>query len=164
MPMRRTRLTFGAIRFPDSVQIGSNPQLQSSSSVLQVAKDVIAKCDSEKYYIIQPEIAFSTLANRSPWLRDAMYDRTTKSKVAVSEVVGFKAGDRDELVQFVKEKCGAVVSNDFVDRARYGAREVATKEHKVTVGGWTDSERKLRKSGMCQQPIHVIDLRLIKFW
>ena len=61
--------------------------------------------------------------------------------------MGLKAGDREELVKLVEEKCGAVVDNKFVDRARYGAREMATKEWEVAVGGWTDSEKKLGKSG-----------------
>jgi hypothetical protein len=77
--------------------------------------------------------------------------------LAVSEVVGFKEGDREELVKLAKEKCGAVVDNAFVDRARYGAREVVTAQWEVAVGEWTESEKKSGKSGMCYVPWNLED-------
>jgi hypothetical protein len=65
----------------------------------------------------------------------------------VAEVVGLKASDKDDLVKFVQQKCGAKLSHEFVDRARYGTRKVATKETEILVGGWTESEEKLGQSG-----------------
>lgn len=73
--------------------------------------------------------------------------------------MGFKEGDREELVKLAKEKCGAVVHNGFVDRARYGAREVVTAQWEVAVGGWTESEKKLGKSGMSHNMSHGMQSR-----
>jgi hypothetical protein len=61
--------------------------------------------------------------------------------------VGLKKGDREELVKFVKEKCGAKVSQKFVEAGRYGEREVATTEYEPMIGGWTESEEKMAQSG-----------------
>lgn len=83
-------------------------------------------------------------------MRKLLEDKSTKSHLAVSEVVGFEAGDREELVKLAQEKCGAVVDNAFIDRARYGAREMVTAQWEVAVGGWTQSEEKSGKSGMCE--------------
>ena len=109
---------------------------------------MLSKCASEKYYIIsQPELTASKLSKSAPHLRNALNHESTKASLAVSEVVGLKAGDRDELVKFIREKCGAQISNKFVEDARYGPREFVTQQWEPMIGGWTESEEKIGQSG-----------------
>lgn len=109
---------------------------------------MLSKCAAEKYYIIsQPELTASTLSKSAPHIRKALNHKSTKASLAVSEVVGLKDGDRDELVKFIQEKCGAKISNKFVENARYGAREFVTEQWEPMIGGWTEGEKKTGQSG-----------------
>lgn len=108
----------------------------------------MSTCNSEIYYIIsQPGLTATALPRSLPHLQAAELDETTKSVYNVAEVVGLKASHKDDLVRFVQQKCGAKVSNQFIDRARYGPRKVSTKETEIMVGSWTESEEKSGGSG-----------------
>ena len=133
---------------PDALEPISKSQLQSAASVLAATKEVLSKCEAEKYYIIaQPELTVSALSKSASHIRKIIEHESTKASLAVSEVVGLKVGDRQELVRFIQEKCGAKISNRFVENARYGARDFVTQQWEPMIGGWTESEQKMGRSG-----------------
>lgn len=145
-------------RLPNSMKDISRAQLQSSTDVLRAAKDFLGACESEKYYIIsQPRLTASTLSKSSPHLHEALSHESVKSSLVVPEVVGLKDGDREELVEFVKEKCGAEVSQEFVEAGKYGNRGAVADVWEPMIGGWTESEKKLGQSGWL--PSYVLGWR-----
>lgn len=153
-------LMFSNKAFPTTLKGVSRAQLQTSTEVLKAAKEFLAACESEKYYIIsQPQVTASTLAQSSPHLHEALYHESVKSNLVVSEVVGLKEDDREELVNFVKEKCGAEVSQKFVEAGRYADRDVVAAVWEPMIGGWTESEKKLGQSDPVLQHNVLKDIR-----
>lgn len=80
----------------------------------------------------QPDVSAAQL-RWSPFLRGLSADKGLKAGMMVKEVVGMKGGEGEELVSFVKEKCGkesVVVKKAFP--ALSGAveeREEVLREH-----------------------------------
>ena len=141
------------LRLPESLQGISRAQLQSSADVMKTTKAFLAACESQKYYIVtQPQLSAPAISNSLPHLYEALSHESVKFSLNVSEVLGLEQGNQQELVDFLKEKCGAEVSQEFVEDGRYGVKEAPATKKNVVVGGWTDSERKLGKSGLLCVP------------
>jgi hypothetical protein len=138
---------FSSTPIPVPTKDASTIQLQSSERVLQMAKAFLKTCASKNYYIInEPRLTASSISKSLPYLQDAMLHDSVKSSLLVPEVLGLSDGMRQEIIEFLKENCGAKVSQKFVDDGKYGARDSATMNDEILIGGWTESEQKLGQS------------------
>ncbi|RFU73460.1 er big1 [Trichoderma arundinaceum] len=102
----------------------SADQIQSSSSVLGYAKDVLSTCPTDRYLIVsQPGLNAADLRGPKgcamPHLCQAVDDKRVKGKAIVSEVVGALA-DAD-LSGYIKSACSKKDTTVIVDEVHLAA-------------------------------------------
>jgi hypothetical protein len=69
---------------------------------------VLGECSSSVYYIVsQPGVESKELKANAPYLRNAVQGKNVQGRYAVNEVLGLGSGSVDELVRYLREKCGA---------------------------------------------------------
>jgi hypothetical protein len=105
-------------------------------------------CPSDIYYVVsQPDVSATELAT-SPFLRTLSSDEGMKTRVIVSEVVGMKGREGEELVRFIKESCGATRSEGFKPISGTGS-VVVWKEFPALGSSAEEREEMLGDHGEC---------------
>ncbi|KAL9471621.1 hypothetical protein ACSS6W_009562 [Trichoderma asperelloides] len=102
----------------------SADQIQSSSSVLGYARDVLSTCPTDRYLIVsQPGLNAADLRRSNgcamPHLCQAVEDSRINGKAIVSEVVGDLAGA--DLSEYIRSVCAKKEKTVTVDEIRLAA-------------------------------------------
>ncbi|EHK50513.1 hypothetical protein TRIATDRAFT_232811 [Trichoderma atroviride IMI 206040] len=113
-------------------------QIQSSSSVLSFAKDVLSTCPTDRYLIVsQPGLNAADLRRSTgcamPHLCQAVEDSRINGKAIVSEVVGDLAGAN--LSEFIKSACAKKDKTVTVDDVRLAALSVEDRTRSFSDNG-----------------------------
>jgi hypothetical protein len=133
-------------RLPESLNDASRAQLQSSTQILQATKEFLSTCPSDFYYIYtQPSLSTSLLSSHAPHLKKALSHSGSKSSLAISEVVGLKLGDCEELVEYLKQKCGAQTGGEKLEEGKPFA---VSHEYKSLEGSRNFREETLGQNGL----------------
>lgn len=95
-------------RLPSSLQSQRIQQLQSSASVLNSAKEILAECSDDIYiFVVQRGIRSSELSSNTPHLKKALAASSIHWRYAVSEVVGLQSEEVFGLAGYVQDQCKA---------------------------------------------------------
>ncbi|CAG8976886.1 hypothetical protein HYALB_00003497 [Hymenoscyphus albidus] len=93
---------------PSSLQVERTQQLQSSSSVLSSAKEILAQCNDDIYiFVAQPGIRSSELSSQTPHLKKALAAPSVQGRYPVAEVVGLETENVSGLANYVRDECKA---------------------------------------------------------
>jgi hypothetical protein len=137
----------------------SRQQLQLSTEALQNAKEFLKDCPSEIYYIVsQPSVSATELGATTD-LKTLSSDSGVKARVTVSEVVGMKGGEGEELVRFIEEKCGATRSEGMKPIAGTGS-VVVSKNFPALGSSVEEREEMLRDHGKSSHLPLVLPTRI----
>ncbi|TAQ84535.1 hypothetical protein B7494_g7140 [Chlorociboria aeruginascens] len=105
--------------FSSSQAISESPipsTLQSSAQVLHHVKAFLKGCPSDLYIVVsQPSLLPSDITHNAPFLKSVFLDQGLPTRVAIPEVVGWKAEDVDDLRRFIVGECGEPGGLNIVD-------------------------------------------------
>lgn len=91
-----------------TLQNASNAQLQTKTTAMSAALDILRECSSEIYYVIfQPSVSSSELGAHAPHLKRAIENPGVQTRLVVSEVVGLIEDEQQSLVSWIQNQCGA---------------------------------------------------------
>ncbi|CAD6499846.1 BgTH12-03952 [Blumeria graminis f. sp. triticale] len=132
-------LLFSASPSYENLEKYPQQQLQSRTKVLDTTKAVLSDCSSDVYFIFSKEsLSAQDFSKWAPSIDQAFSNPRVSSRPLVSEAVGLKSRDGEELVRFLEENCASTrldeVSLSSIEEKDKARNLVALKQLDEEIG------------------------------
>ncbi|CCU77087.1 ATP-synthase S1 [Blumeria hordei DH14] len=132
-------LLFSASPSYENLEKYPQQQLQSRTKVLDITKNVLSDCSSDVYFIFSKEsLSTQDFLKWAPSIGQAFANPRVSSRPLVSEAVGLKSRDGEELVRFLVENCASTrldkVSLSSIEEKDKARNLVALKQLDEEIG------------------------------